>query len=165
LVVPAVGGIAYTLAEVVGGNGFIASFVGGMIFGSTARRRGKAYLQFVENEGQLFVLATFFVFGAVMLPDVARITTPLPWVYAILSLASVLMVSVAVSLIGTGLKPPSVAFLGWFGPRGSASILYMLVVMKRYDIGYLDEIYLIVIATVLLSVIAHSVTAAPAARV
>ena len=74
------------------------------------------------------------------------------------------MAAIGISLIGTGLRWPSILFLGWFGPRGLASILYVLLVLEAYAMGVPEETRQVVVATVLLSLIAHGVTAAPAAR-
>jgi NhaP-type Na+/H+ or K+/H+ antiporter len=74
------------------------------------------------------------------------------------------MSAIGLSLIGSGLGGPSVLFLGWFGPRGLASILYVLLVLRRYDVGNASEINQVVIATVALSILAHGVTAVPAAK-
>jgi len=156
--------IAYLLAVLIGGNGFLASFVAGMVFRGVARERCHPVVTFVENEGQLLILATFVLFGALMLPELAHITDPRIWLYAVLSLTVIRVSAIGLSLIGSGLGGPSVLFLGWFGPRGLASILYVLLVLRRYDVGNASEINQVVIATVALSILAHGVTAVPAAK-
>jgi NhaP-type Na+/H+ or K+/H+ antiporter len=164
IVVMALAFVVYTLAQIVGGNGFIASFVGGMVFGNTVDTRTSKFLEFTESEGQLLVLATFFLFGALMVPDLAAASSPSIWIYAILSLTLIRLLPVAISLTGTGLKVSSVLFLGWFGPRGLASILYVLTVLEDYQLGSEEGVYATVVATVLLSIFLHGATAAPAAK-
>jgi NhaP-type Na+/H+ or K+/H+ antiporter len=156
--------IAYLLAVLVGGNGFLASFVAGMVFRGVARERCHPVVNFVENEGQLLILATFVLFGALMVPQLAFIADPRVWLYAVLSLTVIRMSAIGLSLIGSGLGRPSVLFLGWFGPRGLASILYVLLVLHEYDVSGAHLINQVVIATVLLSILAHGVTAVPAAK-
>ncbi len=156
--------IAYLLAVLVGGNGFLAAFVSGMVFRGVARERCHPVVTFVENEGQLLILATFVLFGALMLPQLAFITDPRVWLYAVLSLTVIRLSAIGLSLIGSGLGGSSVLFLGWFGPRGLASILYVLLVLERFDVTNADMVNQVVIATVLLSIVAHGVTAIPAAK-
>jgi NhaP-type Na+/H+ or K+/H+ antiporter len=156
--------IAYLLAVLIGGNGFLASFVAGMVFRGVARDRCHPVVTFVENEGQLLILATFVLFGALMLPELAFIADPRIWLYAVLSLTVIRLSAIGLSLIGSGLGGPSVLFLGWFGPRGLASILYVLLVLRSYDVSNAHQINQVVIATVLLSIVAHGVTAVPAAK-
>jgi NhaP-type Na+/H+ or K+/H+ antiporter len=157
--------IAFFAAETVQGNGFIAVFVGGMVFGHAARAHCDPLLHFAESEGRLLVLMTFLLFGAVLLPDIREIASPRVWIYAVASLTVVRMLPIAISLIGSGLGLPSVLFLGWFGPRGLASILYLLLVLESFEVGRPDELRMIVVATVALSIVLHGLSAAPLARV
>ena len=156
--------IAYLGAELIGGNGFLASFVTGIVFRAVARDRCHPVVTFVENEGQLLVLATFVLFGALMLPELAGISDPRIWLYAVLSLTVIRLSAIGLSLIGSGLGGSSVLFLGWFGPRGLASILYVILVLRSYDVSNAHQINQVVIATVLLSILAHGISAVPAAK-
>ena len=153
--------IAWALADQIGGNGFIAAFVGGLVVGPTVERVGERLIQFTEAEGQLLNLSVFFIFGVL----VAGLTGSLSWqlvLYALLSLTVIRMLPVALSLIGTRLRGVSVLFAGWFGPRGLASIVLGLVVVEEAPLlTGRDEIELVVALTVLLSVLLHGVTAAP----
>lgn len=156
--------LAYAGSEIVGGNGFIASFVSGMVFGTLVRGRCGFLFEFAEAQGQLLVLLTFLIFGAAILPlSFGRID----WMiiaYAIASLTVIRMVPVAVSLIGSRVRLATVAFLGWFGPRGLASILFAIFVMEDFAIDASEEIMIIMIVTVTMSMLAHGLSAAPAAR-
>ena len=156
--------LAFAGAEAIGGNGFIAAFTAGLAFGGRLRHRCKFLFEFMETEGQLLVLLIFLIFGATMVPDALAV---LEWpilLYAGLSLTVVRMLPVALSLAGTGLLPSSKVFLGWFGPRGLASILFALLIVEQYDIAHEEQILACIVITVALSVLLHGVTAAPWAR-
>jgi NhaP-type Na+/H+ or K+/H+ antiporter len=153
--------IAWALADQIGGNGFIAAFVGGLAVGPTVERVGEQLIRFTEAEGQLLNLSVFFVFGVL----VVGLMDPLSWqvaLYALLSLSVIRMLPVAVSLAGTHLRSVSVLFMGWFGPRGLASIVLGLIVVAEAPLlAGREQIELVVALTVLLSVLLHGVTAAP----
>jgi sodium/hydrogen antiporter len=157
--------IAWALADTVGGNGFIAAFVGGLVVGPTVERVGERLIRFTEAEGQLLNLSVFFIFGVFA----AGLVTSLSWeivLYALLSLTVIRMLPVALSLLGTGLRGVSVLFAGWFGPRGLASIVLGLVVVEEAPLlPGRHEIELVVTLTVLLSVLLHGVTSAPLSAV
>ncbi len=117
---------AYGVAVALGGSGFIAAFVAAAVRRDRAPRtwRGDA----VHQTGGLLGAATFLVFGAVLLgPELDHLTWQIV-LYAILSLTVVRMVPVAISLLGSGVRAPTVAFIGWFGPRGLASIVFAVIV-------------------------------------
>ncbi|CAM4092449.1 cation:proton antiporter [Nocardiopsis rhodophaea] len=156
--------VAYAGAEVVGGNGFVSAFVAGLAFGGVARPHCPAVHEFAEREGELLEMATFTLFGAIIIgPRLDDITGPVLG-YAVLSLAVVRVAAVAVAMIGAKARWETVAFLGWFGPRGLASILFALLVVEESGIAAADRIMLVTGVTVLLSVYAHGLTAAPWAR-
>jgi len=156
--------LAFAAAEVAGGNGYLAAFVAGMTLGNTARTVSHCLVEFGETEGQLLTLITFTTFGALMVPLAFEQFDARILGYAVLSLTVIRGVPVAVSLLGTGLDLRTVGFLGWFGPRGIASLLYGLVVVERATMGVVHEVLAIVTTTVLLSVMLHGLTAAPLAR-
>ena len=151
-------------AHLVGGNGFIAAFVGGLIFGRFCSRRSGSLTGFVEEEGQLFSLVIFFFFGAALLPAALEYFTVFCVLYALLSLTIIRMGPIALSLIGLKLKAPTKAFIGWFGPRGLASILFLLIAVEHEEMGRLTEVEAIVYVTVFLSVLLHGASAAPLSR-
>jgi sodium/hydrogen antiporter len=160
----AVAALAYLSADLIGGNGFIAAFVAGLCFGNTVKGECKFLFEFAETEGQFLTLVTFMIFGASMLPMLGgHIDWPMV-LYAVLSLTVIRMLPVALSLAGAGLNISTVAFLGWFGPRGLASILFALLILDQSEILRREEALLITILTVAISTVAHGVSAAPAAR-
>ena len=153
--------VAWALADQIGGNGFIAAFVGGLVVGPTVRRVGERLIRFTEAEGQLLSLSVFFIFGVLA----AGLTRSLSWtivLYALLSLTVIRMLPVALSLLGTRLRGVTVLFAGWFGPRGLASIVLGLVVVEEAPLlPGRTEIEAVVTLTVLLSVLLHGLTAVP----
>ena len=163
-VVPLAGALlAFTLAEAIGGSGFIAAFVGGATFGGVRRNRGGEVSHLIEQTGAVLAAVTFVLFGAVLLgPAIGDLTWQIA-LYAVLSLTVVRMLPVAASMLGTGARRPTVAFLGWFGPRGAASIVFALLVLEEGGLQHEQLILATAFATVVLSVLAHGVTAAPLA--
>ena len=156
--------LAWAGAEMLGGNGFMAAFVAGLTLGHTARAVSACLYDFGEAEGQLLTLLSFTFFGAIMVGPALENITPLGVAYAIASLTVVRMVPVALSLVGLGLKPETVAFLGWFGPRGIASILYGLLILESADLPNQDLVFSVTMVAVLASVFLHGATAWPGVR-
>lgn len=155
---------AFAGAEAVEGNGFVAAFVAGMAFGFAARDRCHDAADFTEDEGQLLALLTFLFFGALLLAPRLDNLTPTVAIYALASLTVVRMVPVAISLIGKGLAWPTVAYLGWFGPRGLASILFGLAVVEDIELTNEDLVLDVVAWTVAASIVLHGLSAGPAAE-
>ena len=160
----AVAVLAWVGADEIGGNGFIAAFVAGGAAGLAVGALRKRMLQFTEEEGEVLNLAVFFVFG-VFAADALSAATWSMLAYGVLSLTVIRMLPVAVALIGVGMRAPTVAFVGWFGPRGLASIILALVVIgEEPGLAGIDTIFVVVTVTVLLSVFAHGISAAPLTR-
>ena len=159
----ALAGLAFGVAELVGGNGFIAAFVGGLAFGHALRHPCTFLLEFMETEGQLLMLVTFVVFGAALLPVGLSHLSPATLGYAALSLTAVRMIPVAASFVGTDVKAPTRLFLGWFGPRGLASILFVLLILEDAPVPHAEELLAITVLTVAMSALLHGVSAAPLA--
>lgn len=154
--------LVYAAAELVEGNGFIAVFFAGLMLGNTAQPICQSLFEFAEAEGQFLALLVFSIFGAIMVPEHLEHFQWQHLLYAIASLTLIRMVPVAISMSGAGLKWVTVIFLGWFGPRGIASILYAYLLLEGSQIPGMEQILSIVMTTVLLSVVAHGITAYPA---
>jgi len=156
--------LAYTLAAALGGSGFIAAFVAGIAFGAVGKGDAESSTGFAEQSGQLLNALTFLMFGAVLLgPALGR----LDWTvvaYAVLSLTVVRMVPVALGMIGMRMRLTTVAFLGWFGPRGLASIVFVLLVVDESSLAESVLLQTVVSVTVGLSVFAHGLSAYPLAH-
>jgi NhaP-type Na+/H+ or K+/H+ antiporter len=149
------------LAEMVDASMFIAAFVAGLAVQVTFKAAGQHSVEFAEEWGQLFNLVVFFLFGMVVIRDWSQLTL-MSWIYAGLSLTVVRMLPVALALIGTGLSRPTVLFMGWFGPRGLASIVLGLVYLEQeLHLPGESTVRLAVMATVVLSIFVHGLSAIP----
>ena len=163
-VVPVAGAaLAYGVAAGLGGSGFIAAFVAGGTFGALRGKETDAVARLSEEIGDLLDGVTFIVFGAILLgPALGHLTWSIVG-YAVLSLTVIRMLPVAIAMLRSRARPPTLAFLGWFGPRGLASIVFAVIVVQESKLPHADTITLTVYATVGLSVIAHGLSAAPLA--
>ncbi len=155
---------AYIGSELIGGNGFIAAFIAGMVFGNTYQHKIHFIGEFMEGVGQLLTMFAFLVFGALLLPDGLEHMTWNAVILALLFLTVVRMLPIWLSLLGTGLALREKLFLGWFGPRGIASILFTLIMMDEFDFPGEEELLACVSMTVFLSIILHGISAAPLSK-
>ncbi len=153
--------LAWGTAGLIDGNGFIASFVAGLAVKRGFEDAGEQALDFSEAWGQILVAFVFFIFGMIAASKLGNFGAKVV-LYAILSLTLVRMLPVAIAMIKTRLKPATVVFMGWFGPRGLASIVLGLVYLEQ-EAALPGEklIMLSLIATVLLSIFAHGISASP----
>lgn len=156
--------ISFIIADEIGGSGFIAAFVGGLAAGYITRDAGKVLMDFAETEGQFLNLTVFFILGIVIAGLIPDITWQII-LYAILSLTVIRMIPVAISLIGTKTNGDTLLFMGWFGPRGLASIVLTLYALERLNPFPGENTFILVVfITVLLSVVAHGITALPLSK-
>jgi len=153
--------LAAGIASALGGSIFIAAFTGGFVFGALRQDAGGHVSKLVDEGGELFGAATFIVFGAVVLGPVLDELTWQVVLYAALSLTVVRMLPVALAVLGTGARRATVGFLGWFGPRGLASIVFALILIDDADLPHLRTLVLAIAATIALSVYVHGLTANP----
>jgi NhaP-type Na+/H+ or K+/H+ antiporter len=157
--------VVYGIAEVIGGNGFIAAFTLGLVSSNVSSPEETEDLyEHAEIPVTILMLLTFMIFGAVMLPPAIESISPSIVLYAIISLSLVRIVPVAIGFINAKVQPITTLFIGWFGPRGIASILYIFIVLESESLPGLELIYAVVMVTVLFSIFAHGITAAPAAK-
>ncbi len=156
--------LAYSGAELVHGNGFIAAFAAGFVLGNTARPVCQCLYEFTEAEGQLLALLAFMFFGATVVPGVMDALSWTTVLYVLLSLTVVRMLPILLSLIGTGLKFPTKLFLGWFGPRGLATILFGLLILDEAQVPHGKEIFLVAMTTALFSIVLHGLSALPLSK-
>ena len=151
-------------AELIGGNGFIGAFIGGLTFGNVFKANREFIGEFMESEGQILTIFTFLIFGAAMAPVGLEHASWKTLSLAIAFLTLVRIVPIFLSLTGTGLSFYEKFFLGWFGPRGLASILFALLILERFPLPNGEEILACVVMTVLISIFAHGVSATPMAK-
>ena len=154
---------AYGLAVWLGGSGFIAAFVGGAVFGGLRRQVGGEVTRFLEETGNVLGAVTFILFGAVMLIPALDDLSVEVVVYALLSLTLVRMIPVVIAMLGTGARPPTLAFLGWFGPRGLASIVFAVILVQDAELASESLLLNTIFVTIGLSVLLHGITASPLA--
>lgn len=155
--------LSWWLAEkVVGGNGFIAAFTAGALVRVGYQEAHERMAEFSEAWGDFLIYLIFFFFGLMAMPELENLIAPY-WIYAVLSLTLVRMLPVGLAMLGTRLHISSVLFVGWFGPRGLASIILGLIFLEqKTNLPVEPVIISAIIATVLLSVFAHGISAAPA---
>jgi sodium/hydrogen antiporter len=153
--------LAFVLADEAGGNGFIAAFVGGLAAGRMGTVTGERIFEFTEEQGQLLSLAVFFMFGVAALGFLDEASWQIV-LYAGLSLTVVRMLPVGLAVAGMGFRASSIAFMGWFGPRGLASIILALVVAEEEPhLPALGAILAAMTVAVLASVVLHGLSARP----
>ena len=160
LPVPALAVACFAMAQWLGGSGFIACFVGGLLFGRVDKHHKHKLLLAAEGTGDTMALLTWVVFGVGV---VGRSIGSLSWeivVYAVLSLTVVRMLPVFLSLAGQELRTDEKLFAGWFGPRGLASIVFAVIVLNENLPGG-ETISMTVVCTVVLSVLGHGISANP----
>lgn len=154
-------------SELLGGNGFVAAFTCGIAFGALVDDADQL-LEFAEDLGDLLALLTFLAFGALFVAPAADAVSLASVVLVVLSLTALRMLPVAVSLVGTGLPRREVAVLGWFGPRGLATVVFGLQVLELADEGALpqgERIFGVAALAVVASVVLHGASTGPLARI
>jgi NhaP-type Na+/H+ or K+/H+ antiporter len=153
----------FSVAQSLHGSGYIAAFTGGLLFGFKAKESTHRLVLAAEGTGETLALLTWFVFGAAVIGQSIEYFTWEMLVYALLSLTVIRMLPVFLSLSGTGESTASKLFLGWFGPRGLASIVFAIIVINK-DVPGGKFIAMVVVLTVFLSLVAHGVSANPLAK-
>ena len=152
--------LAYAVALRLGGSGFIAAFVGGMAFGHFSKRHGLHVTGLNEDVGGILAAVVWVGFGALALSKLLPHVTWQVVAYAALSLTVVRMVPVAIALMGSGARAPTIAFMGWFGPRGLASIVFALIALES-GVPEARTLFATVGLTVLLSIFLHGLSSVP----
>jgi NhaP-type Na+/H+ or K+/H+ antiporter len=155
---------SFAVAQSLHGSGYVAAFAGGLLFGSYSTSKHHQLILAAEGTGETLALVTWVVFGSAVLGQSLGYFSWEVVMYAVLSLTVVRMLPMFVALTGTGESTTSKLFLGWFGPRGLASIVFVIIVLNRGVEGG-EFLAITVVLTVALSIIAHGFTANPLARV
>jgi NhaP-type Na+/H+ or K+/H+ antiporter len=155
--------LAYAATVQVGANGFIAAFVAGLAFGSTLPSDLEPTIEFTNVVGEVLSLLMWFLVGATMLVPALQDAQWEDAAFAVLALTLVRMVPVAIACLGLGLDRRTVAFIGWFGPRGLASVIFALLAFDTLEAADGRRVLAAVTITVVVSVVAHGVTASPLA--
>jgi NhaP-type Na+/H+ or K+/H+ antiporter len=150
----------FTVAQYIGGSGFIACFVGGLLFGWIAKNHKHKLLFAAEGGADTLALITWVVFGAAVVGHTIDKLTWEPLLYAVLSLTVIRMIPVFLVLLGTQLRTDEKLFIGWFGPRGLATIVFAVIVVNENLPGG-HTIALTAVCTIVLSVVFHGISANP----
>lgn len=160
LTLPGLAVLCFATAQTLGGSGFIAAFVGGLLASYLFAEQKHDLLKASEEFASLLSIITWVVFGALVIPSVWSSFTVDVWLYALLSLTVIRIVPVLVSLTGTGFDFETRLFIGWFGPRGLASIVFAIMILD-YPLQTGRTLVAVAACTVLLSVLLHGLSANP----
>ena len=160
LTLPGLAVLCFATAQTLGGSGFIAAFVGGLLASHLFAEQKHDLLRASEEFASLLSIITWVVFGALVIPSVWSSFTVDIWLYALLSLTVIRIVPVLVSLAGTGFDFETRLFIGWFGPRGLASIVFAIMILD-YPLQTGRTLVAVAACTVLLSVLLHGLSANP----
>jgi NhaP-type Na+/H+ or K+/H+ antiporter len=153
----------FTIADSLHGSGYIAAFTGGLLFGYLAKEDTHKLVLAAEGTGETLALVTWMMFGTMVISPLLSLFTWEVVVYALLSLTVIRVVPVFLSLAGTGESVSRRLFLGWFGPRGLASIVFAIIVLDA-EVPGAETMALVVVCTVLMSLVAHGISANPLAK-
>ncbi|MGE6116427.1 cation:proton antiporter [Aeromonas salmonicida] len=165
LTMPGLALLCFALAQTLGGSGFIAAFVGGLLMGRRLGEHKHAYMDSCEGYGDLLSVVIWMVFGATLMPMLPMLLHWQYWLYAAASLTLLRMLPVWLSLLGTGQSFELKLFIGWFGPRGLASIVFAVMVLQHEPALLGQELIIAtVLCTIILSVILHGISANPWVR-
>jgi len=148
----------FALAQLLGGSGFIAAFSGGLLFGGLAKQHRGEFLRAAEGTGDTLALITWVIFGSAVVGQAVSHFSWLILLYAVLSLTFIRMLPVFLVLTGMGVSTEGKLFIGWFGPRGLASIVFGVIVLNAH-LPNSGPIAMSVVCTIMLSILAHGITA------
>ena len=157
-----IGAFAGSIA--LGGNGFVAAFVCGLVVRRLMGEQITKHAELAEDVSQVGAAVVFLLFGALMVWPALEHISPLIALCALGTLTVGRMLPVWIALIGTHLQRPTIWFLGWFGPRGLASMLFGLLLLTDSEVDRPDQLFAIITLVVLTSVVLHGVTASPGAQ-
>lgn len=164
IAVMAIASIAFVAANSTGGSGFIAAFVAGMMYGSLMRNKIKATDLLAADLSLGMVQVSFLMVGAlVLVPELGNITWQIV-IMVLLALTVARIIPVAIAMIGTHLAMPTVLYMGWFGPRGLATIVYAVLFVATTELSGVSTITTVAVITVGVSVFAHGLTSYPGSQ-
>jgi NhaP-type Na+/H+ or K+/H+ antiporter len=153
----------FAIAQFLGGSGFIAAFTGGLLFGVLVKQHRDEFLRAAEGTGDTLALITWVIFGSAVVGKAVGYLSWLDLLYAVLSLTLIRILPVFLVLSGTGMSTEDKLFVGWFGPRGLASIVFGVIVLNA-NLPNSGPIAVTVVCTIILSIFAHGISANPWAR-
>jgi len=160
LMLPGLAVLCFATAQAIGGSGFIAAFVGGLFASYLFTQQKHHLLKASEEFASLLSVVTWVVFGALVVPRAWSSLTVEVWLYALLSLTVIRVLPVLISLAGSRFDLETRLFIGWFGPRGLASIVFAVMILE-YPLEASHTLVAVAVCTVFLSVLLHGLTANP----
>jgi sodium/hydrogen antiporter len=155
--------VAFGLAEVTFGNGLIAAFVCGIAMAAVEREVPEGFVEFAENTSAILQVLTFFVFGALIVATGFHHSVPPLVLFVLFALIVARPAAVLLSFIRTGIPRPQKLFMAWFGPKGVASMLFALFVLKS-NVGNGELIFDVAAIAIIASIVAHGLTDTVGAR-
>ncbi|MEH0155240.1 cation:proton antiporter [Limibacter armeniacum] len=153
----------FSLAQILGGSGFIACFAGGILYSIIGQNKKEEFINAAEGFGDSLAIATWVVFGASFVIPAFNALTPAVVLYALLSLTVVRMLPVYLVLLGTDIDTRGKIFIGWFGPRGLATIVFVVMAAEKH-LNNGPFISLVAICTIVFSIVGHGFSANPLAN-
>jgi NhaP-type Na+/H+ or K+/H+ antiporter len=150
----------YILAQGWGGSGFIACFVGGLLFGRLCKHHKQQALEAGRGSGNVLALSTWVIFGANVIPQSFPSLTWRVLLYSVLSLTVIRMLPAFLVLGGMKLSAGKKAFVGWFGPRGLASVVFAIILIEN-NLPHAEKMVIVAVCTITLSILAHGFSANP----
>lgn len=156
--------LSYALAEKIGGNGFIAAYFAGLSIGNTHKSIRERIHEFGEAESQMLIMIIFMLLGLVLIPATYQYWNFEIFIYALLSLTVIRLLPAYLSLRNTGLDSGTRWLIAWFGPRGIASVLYLLMAVQIIGVKENEKFVALISLTVTMSVFAHGISAMPLAK-
>ena len=157
----------FAVAQYLGGSGFIAAFSGGLLMAfmdkHLSREVKEEYLLASEGAGDTLALITWVTFGSAVVGQALGNFTWNILLYSFLSLTVIRMLPVFLCLTGSGIDTEGKLFIGWFGPRGLASIVFAVMVVNS-ELPDSGSLAMTVVCTIMLSIVGHGITANPWAR-
>lgn len=153
----------FSVAQSLHGSGYIAAFTSGLLFGFNAKEATHKLVLAAEGTGETLALMTWMLFGAIVIGQAIKYFTWEMLLYALLSLTVIRILPIFLALSGTGKSTATKLFLGWFGPRGLASLVFAIIVVNKGVPGG-EFIAMVVILTVFFSLVAHGISANPLAK-
>jgi NhaP-type Na+/H+ or K+/H+ antiporter len=163
---PALALMVFFATKELGGNGFVAVFVGGILFGFITRHVLHDAIEYTEITGTFLSLFVWTIFGMLVVIPLFQNFALQAFLYSVLSLTVVRMIPVAIALIGTGLRKDTTLMMGWLGPRGLASVVFLIMAYEAAHEAHveIDMLLASVGWTIFLSVILHGASALPLAN-
>jgi NhaP-type Na+/H+ or K+/H+ antiporter len=153
--------LLYLLATAVGGNGFIATFVGGLLFNRVVGDRCQFVYEFTESEGKLLSWSAFLLIGMLLIPEAIAALDGRMLAIILTSLFIVRPLAVYIALLGSDATKPTRLFFGWFGPRGLATAVFALLIVDQLTPADHEWVLHLAVNAVWISALLHGLTAVP----